>query len=473
MKVVVVAGAGCVVVRVTVVHDRYSTVTLLPWCACCVQVARMVSLAVCEAIYQDVSFIQQLREHDLYQETAHSTKHAVNNLSCILDFIIDLCTKQHLCLSTSPTSMHPSHVPSHMFGPAGGHVEHRKSQSLPSVDPLLPLTSGSSYARSRRRSSELAGSRLVFSSPPVDSEDDMALGHTGHLGGMLSSGGLLTLAQHGVTVQPRASPLALSQSPPEPLPAALSSTVSAGDTKCGTNGGNSSSSSSADAASRDWLGSPLPFDCEHGSLRPHSPSMSVTATSNSSSVASPSGMTLGRAFPSGTLTRCVSENGIVSLPQRRPSTTISGGGSTGSGLAGDRSRTDEVLRKVLSAHSLQSLSPEDAVFVTSLRLWLEISRAITFALLHLSPVDAVGEEDSQYMALLKCAVQLAFSSVVIMEFVTLRIISNFPDHKNRSDTGWRAWWACRVCVLGVCLPFWVSHCGFGASGSDVMVCWGP
>ena len=77
------------------------------------------------------------------------------------------------------------------------------------------------------------------------------------------------------------------------------------------------------------------------------------------------------------------------------------------------------------------MAPEDLAFVTSLRLWLDVSRGIVYALLHLSPVDAVGEEDPLFMSLLKTAVQLAQSSVIIMEYITLRIIANFPDRTNR------------------------------------------
>jgi hypothetical protein len=143
--------------------------------------------------------------------------------------------------------------------------------------------------------------------------------------------------------------------------------------------------------------------------------------------------------PNTSLTRSVSESGIVDLLQQH---ARKAGGGVGDGARlGTEGDGDDPVRRVLSAHNLQSLSPENTAFVTAMRMWLEVSRSVMFALLHLSPVDSMGEEDPVYMAILKCALHLAQSSAVIMESVTLRIITHFPDRANRCVR-------VRVCVYG-------------------------
>lgn len=385
----------------------------------------MVGMAIANAVVDDAVVTLEARDRDLRYETARGSGHS-SHLTCLLDLVVELCGRQHLTLS--PVNGRPAGLTSATSAPSGlascGPVPSGLAQCvdqglegaafpranpLSPHDPLLPLSSGTSYARSRRRSSDSSGSRLVFSSPPVDGDDWEGQGQAVARPGAVTGSTPGALAHHGT---------------------------------------------------HEWVTSPLSFDADSSAsfARVHSPSGSITTSSSvpvgmvvGGGCASPTGAPPGPACAPGSvtglgsglphslstslshtshtsLTRSMSEGGIVDLTQHQYRRS---GGCQADGARNGDGDSDDVIRRVLSAHNLQSLSPENTAFVTAMRMWLEVSRSVMFALLHLSPVDSMGEEDPTYMAILKCALHLAQSSTVIMESITLRIVTHFPDRANR------------------------------------------
>ncbi len=118
----------------------------------------------------------------------------------------------------------------------------------------------------------------------------------------------------------------------------------------------------------------------------------------------------------------------------------------------DSSRRSPYSNLIVRTYSIASESPPDSTVAASTWMWLEISRAITYAFLHLSPVDPLGEETSDFGSFVRCAGKVCTVSPVLRQYILTRIVHKWP-RRNRCVvvvmTMVKLEWLCVMMVCGV------------------------
>jgi hypothetical protein len=110
--------------------------------------------------------------------------------------------------------------------------------------------------------------------------------------------------------------------------------------------------------------------------------------------------------------------------------------------------------EILRVASAASESPPDSTVAASTWMWLEISRAITYAFLHLSPVDPLGEETSDFGAFVRCAGKVCTVSPVLRQYIVTRVMHKWPRRNRYRYCVAVPGWLC-LCLCICCPDVWL------------------